>query len=446
MPRRGPADAWRPATSRVLLNMVSTIVQFGGVMVLAGLFFLLRQFVLRRAYFSAWTTAWIALTTALTAVMVRYNVLPRVADGIGAGAVTEGDVAVRVLYYMYQLAKLAAFVGFVDGVRMYVIGRRGLGRAMVTWAAVVVYAAVSVTLAPDQARVVVWQAPIAVAAFGYCAWQLLTLPRPRRSAGAFASGAAFGFLSLLWAVYAVAFSLYSFRQGTAPAFAGAIITVNPYLDLVGSIALGYGMILVLMEDSKREVDDAHAALRAAHDGLRRAALYDPLTGVMNRSAFTEGLGLDMARASYGTVVLLDLDNLKEVNDGHGHAGGDMLLRGCAEALRKALRPTDRLYRWGGDEFLLVLPMARAADVQQRFEQVIVDAAPVRPGDEETLVKVAASVGAADYTSYDDLRAAIDRADTLMYRQKHARKRSPGERSVAATAPATTPASGPVARR
>ena len=441
MPRPDPQDAWRRGPSRVLLYMVSTIVQFGGVMVLAGLFFLLRQFVLRRAYFSAWTTAWIALTMALTAVMVRYNVLPRVADTIGAGAVTEGDIAVRILYYMYQLAKLAAFVGFVDGVRMYVIGRRGLGRAAATWVAVVVYTAVSVTLAPDQARVVVWQAPIAVAAFGYCAWQLLTLPRPRRSAGAFASGAAFGFLSLLWAVYAVAFSLYSFRQGAIPAFADAIITVNPYLDLAGSIALGYGMILVLMEDSKREVDDAHAALRAAHDGLRRAALYDPLTGVMNRSAFTEGLGLDMARASYGTVVLLDLDNLKEVNDGYGHAGGDMLLRGCAEALRKALRPTDRLYRWGGDEFLLVLPMARASDVQQRFERVILDAAPVHPAGVETLAKVAASVGAADYASFDDMRAAIDRADTVMYRQKHARKRATGER-----APVVTPVDAPIARR
>jgi diguanylate cyclase (GGDEF)-like protein len=401
--------------------MVSTVVQLGGVLVLAGLFVLLRRFVLRRAYFSAWTSAWLALTAALAAIVARYNVLPAMAGG----PVADGDVSVRIVYYVYQLAKLAAFAWFVDGTRTYVLGRRGLGRSRWLWAGVLLYAIASVTLAPSQATVVVWQAPLAVAGLGYCAHQLLHLPRLRRTAGTLASGGGFAFLAVLWTVYAVVFGLDAFRQADVPTFAWFIITSNPYLDLAGSIALGYGMILVLMEDSKREVDDAQAALRAAHDGLRRAALYDPLTGIMNRSAFTEGLGLDMARASHGTVVLLDLDNLKEVNDEFGHAAGDMLLRVCSDTLKAALRQTDRLYRWGGDEFLLVLPMARAADIQRRFEQVIVDASPLQPGVSPRSVRLAASVGAADFASFDDLRSAIDRADSLMYQQKHQRKRISG---------------------
>lgn len=416
--------------------MVSTLVQLGGVCVLAGLFVLLRRFVLRRAYFSAWTSAWLALTAALGAIALRFNVLP----WLSGGSVTEQDILVRAVYYVYQVAKLAAFVWFVDGIRMFVLGRRELAQSRVLWAGVLIYAVLSVTFSPDQAAVVVWQAPIAVAALTYCARQLLTLPYPRRSAGTVSSGLAFAFLATLWAIYGLVFSLYVFRAGAVPVIAGYVVTANPYLDLAGSIALGYGMILMLMEDSKREVNDAQAALRAAHDGLRRAALYDPLTGVMNRSAFTEGLGLDMARASYGTVVLLDLDNLKEVNDEYGHAGGDMLLRGCAEALRLALRQTDRLYRWGGDEFLLVLPMARAADVQRRFERVIADAGPLHPGSEGNTVRLAASVGAADFSSYDDLRSAIDRADSLMYRQKHERKRSAAEKAGHPT-PGGTPLVG-----
>lgn len=416
--------------------MVSTLVQLGGVLVLAGLFVLLRRFVLRRAYFSAWTSAWLALTAALSAVVLRFNVLP----WVSGGSVTDQDVTVRAVYYIYQMAKLAAFVWFVDGIRMFVLGRRELAQSRVLWAGIVLYALVSVTFSPDQAAVVVWQAPIAVAALGYCARQLLSLPHPRRSAGTVSSGMAFAFLAALWAVYAVVFSLSLFRAGPLPVAAWFVVTANPYLDLAGNIALGYGMILMLMEDSKREVNDAQAALRAAHDGLRRAALYDALTGVMNRSAFTEGLGLDMARASYGTVVLLDLDNLKQVNDEYGHAGGDMLLRGCAEALRAALRQTDRLYRWGGDEFLLVLPMARAADVQRRFERVIAEAGPLHPGSEGNTVRLAASVGAADFSSYDDLRSAIDRADSLMYRQKHERKRGAAARSGVDT-PAGTPLVG-----
>lgn len=404
-------------------------------MVLAGLFVLLRRFVLRRAYFSAWTSAWLALTGALAAVGVRYNVLPVMLGG----TVAEGDVSVRIVYYVYQLAKLAAFAWFVDGTRTYVLGRRGLGRSRALWIAIAVYALVSVTLSPNQATVVVWQAPLAVLGLGYCAMHLLQLPRLRRSAGTLASGAGFAFLAVLWTVYAIAFGFGALRPADIPTFAWFIITANPYLDLVGSVALGYGMILVLMEDSKREVDDAQAALRAAHDGLRRAALYDPLTGIMNRSAFTEGLGLDMARASHGTVVLLDLDNLKEVNDEFGHAAGDMLLRACSDTLKAALRQTDRLYRWGGDEFLLVLPMARAVDIQRRFEQVIVDAAPMQPGGTSRSVRLAASVGAADFASFDDLRSAIDRADSLMYRQKHERKRATGAGGRTATTPSSEPA-------
>lgn len=415
--------------------MASTVVQLGGVVVLAGLFVLLRRFVLRRAYFSAWASAWIALTVALCAIVARYNVLPAVAGG----PLPEDDPGVRLVYYVYQVAKLAVFVWFVHGTLMYVAGRRQMGRSRVLWIAVSGYAVASVALSRHQAMVVVLQAPLAVAALGYCGAMLLLLPRARRTAGTISAGSGFAFLALLWTTYAFVFGLYAFRQASLPSFAWFIIEANAYLDLAGSIALGYGMILILMEDSKREVDDAQAALRAAHDGLRRAALYDPLTGVMNRSAFTEGLGLDMARASYGTVVLLDLDNLKEVNDEFGHAWGDMLLRACADTLRGALRQTDRLYRWGGDEFLLVLPMARAGDVQRRFEDVIAATPLLYPGGLEKGVQLAASVGAADFASYDDLRAAIVRADALMYKQKHARKRAAAEATGRRVTPFGTPA-------
>lgn len=416
--------------------MVGTIVQLGGVLVLAGLFVLLRRFVLRRNYFAAWSRAWLALAIAIAAVALRYNVLPA-AEG---SWVPEGDDRVRLLYYAYQVAKLAAFAWFVDGTRAYSAGARGLGRSAMLWIGVSAYAVGSVLLSADQAAIVVWQSPIAVAAFAWCAWLLYALPEPRRTPGTVTTASSFAFLALLWLVYAGTFGLAA-TDAHVPRVASLIIATNPYLDLVGSIGLGYGMIIVLMEDAKREVDDAQSALRVAHDDLRRAALYDPLTGAMNRSAFTEGLGLDMARASYGTVVLLDLDNLKEVNDEYGHAGGDMLLRACADALRASLRQTDRLYRWGGDEFLLVLPSARASDVQRRIERVIEGAAPLPAGASDTPVRVQASVGAADFASYDDLRSAIDRADALMYRQKHAKKRAAAEASGRAETPAASRAVG-----
>src|SRR6185503_21280229 len=102
---------------------------------------------------------------------------------------------------------------------------------------------------------------------------------------------------------------------------------------------------MLMEDSKREVSDAQAELRMSHDRLSRAAMFDSLTDSLNRRAFAEGVGLEMARATFGTVVIADLDNLKMANDRFGHAAGDQLIRRCSDVLRDALGRNDKLYRW-----------------------------------------------------------------------------------------------------
>src|SRR5919206_262862 len=82
-----------------------------------------------------------------------------------------------------------------------------------------------------------------------------------------------------------------------------VVNFNTYADLLLNIALGVGMVVLLMEDAKREVDDAQAELRVAHDQLQRAALYDTLTDSLNRRAYEQGVGLEMARGTFGTVVI-----------------------------------------------------------------------------------------------------------------------------------------------
>src|SRR6185503_21261620 len=173
-----------------------------------------------------------------------------------------------------------------------------------------------------------------------------------------------------------------------------------------NISLGFAMVVLLMEDAKREVDDAQAELRVAHDQLRRAALYDPLTDSLNRSAFEQGVGLEMARGTFGTVVIADLDNLKAVNDAFGHAAGDRLLRQCADLLRSTLRPYDKLYRWGGDEFLMVIPSARGADVEARLGEVLARAEAIDVSNGTRSVTLQVSLGTADYTSAESLEGSI----------------------------------------
>jgi len=89
-----------------------------------------------------------------------------------------------------------------------------------------------------------------------------------------------------------------------------------------------------------------------------------------------------------------------------------------------LRPYDKLYRWGGDEFLLIVPSARAADVLARLQLAMDAEAPIEVGLPPEDVRLQLSMGAADYSSAEDLAAAIERADQAMYQQKARRKRDP----------------------
>jgi len=101
------------------------------------------------------------------------------------------------------------------------------------------------------------------------------------------------------------------------------------------------------------------ACRGATDELQRAAFSDPLTGCSNRRAFERDLDRELARCARAeldlSVVAIDLDGLKVVNDTAGHAAGDRQLVLLVDTLRKALRSMDGIYRLGGDEFGLVLP-------------------------------------------------------------------------------------------
>ena len=107
--------------------------------------------------------------------------------------------------------------------------------------------------------------------------------------------------------------------------------------------------------------------------LREQAIHDPLTGLCNRRYLEESLSRELHRAQRGNsplcVVMLDLDHFKPFNDTFGHDAGDSMLRELAQVLRDKLRKSDISCRYGGDEFVLVLPDSSLADTQQRLEQI-----------------------------------------------------------------------------
>jgi diguanylate cyclase (GGDEF)-like protein len=172
--------------------------------------------------------------------------------------------------------------------------------------------------------------------------------------------------------------------------------------------------------------------RLDQDKLRRvaaqhanAALSDPLTGLPNRrriDTFVAGL----TRRRVGAIIgALDLDGFKTVNDTHGHPSGDLVLQRLAALLAQAVRQTDLLARYGGDEFVLILPnttLEEAKDIEQRITGAVDNE------DWEALVPgtpVTASIGWAQLPTGGDVTAALHAADEALYRVKRARAAESG---------------------
>lgn len=169
------------------------------------------------------------------------------------------------------------------------------------------------------------------------------------------------------------------------------------------------------------------AHRAGHDGL---------TGLPNRSCFADRLDDAVRAAQAGggsaTVVLLDVDRFKDVNDSFGHAVGDAVLVGATRALRSHLRAEDHLGRLGGEEFLAVLPdtdAAAAAAVTERMRAEVADTIVEHDGE---ALRVTVSIGMATWEADEAAEALLRRADEALYAAKAA------GRDRALSAPATVP--------
>jgi diguanylate cyclase (GGDEF)-like protein len=263
---------------------------------------------------------------------------------------------------------------------------------------------------------------VSVICFVTVAIMLYRLPVRRKTLGSRLSMTVFLLMATLWVVYAFGFSPSLRAAGGLHNVAiGFVARMNGFFDLGTHIVLAFGMVLILLEEAKREVDAAHARLGVAHRRLRDQSLRDPLTGALNRRAFENNVGLEQV-ANGGAVLVLDLDNLKQTNDTYGHVAGDRLLESLANLLDEGLRDSDSLYRWGGDEFLLIMPGAHAATVRPRIQEQVDRFGQCRIPDGTTL-QLEVSIGGTDFVDESALESAIGRADEAMYEHKRERKRS-----------------------
>ncbi len=157
--------------------------------------------------------------------------------------------------------------------------------------------------------------------------------------------------------------------------------------------------------------------RAHEERLARAALTDPLTGIMNRRGLDEELSARLASGAGGCVALFDLDHFKQVNDTFGHAVGDDVLRRFAAIARSSVRDQDIVARLGGEEFAVVLPEAtieQARLVCDRLRRAIGEA---RLRIDDQIVAVTVSGGVTRYAEGNSVSEVLRAADRALYQAK-----------------------------
>jgi diguanylate cyclase (GGDEF)-like protein len=210
-----------------------------------------------------------------------------------------------------------------------------------------------------------------------------------------------------------------------------------YRDLVAKqeklLRLAQGIVESTAHDALQPEQLARL-LRAMHDFDRIADRLDSgittsltdideLTGLLNRTAMLRDLDREQAQARRTgnpfTIAMVDADHFKKVNDEHGHVFGDVCLETLAERFVESIRPRDQVYRYGGEEFLILLPdtpLGRAKPVLERLRR---RACERTISDGKTTIRLSVSVGVAEAAKDEESSAVIDRADAALYRAKEA---------------------------
>lgn len=185
-----------------------------------------------------------------------------------------------------------------------------------------------------------------------------------------------------------------------------------------SVAVGFALAWLIFAGRPRTSRQQHEA-----DASATEARTDVLTGLRNRRSFNEELHrLFAQRQRQGitfSLLLIDIDHFKRVNDAHGHPMGDSVLRTVAELLTKTLREMDFVCRYGGDEFAVICPGSRLHEAAVAAERVRQAVAAIRVRLKGADISLTISIGAAEIANSEIADGLIQRADEALYAAKQA---------------------------
>lgn len=388
---------------------VGLAIQCIGILLLTLLSLFMRS-TIRSAALRYWTASWASLSVALLSLLIGFQLQP-----------TQ-----QLFFSLYFFGEYLFGLLFIAGCHSQVTGAKLQKRHFYFLLPAITVALVLPYASRDFNDLFMIHAVIVATLFATAFVTLLKgFKSDEPSAGIRVMSTALLLLTLAFLHYVPVFGARKGLWGiTVPT---SYLQFTSVFDLLFEILLGFGTVMVLMESVRHEVEHANRKLLEARDQLELLVQMDPLTEALNRHAFHSLLRRPekgQESQTSGSVAVIDIDNLKPINDTFGHTVGDKAIRAVARAMRSLVRADDMLFRWGGDEFLVLmfkLPQAEALRRLEKLNQILEE-----HGGRWTSVPITVTVsyGVAGFNALADLGDAIETADKAMYAQRNeARGRS-----------------------
>ncbi len=383
---------------------VGLAIQCVGVLLITLLSIFMRSSIKSNAL-NYWTASWAGLSLSLISLFVGFQL----------------DSQQTLLFSCYFFGEYIFGLLFIAGCRAQTTGATLSKKHGYLLIPALIVSLVLPYTSRDFNDVFMFHAPIMAVLFMISFFALRKGPRTEEPhAGIRVMSTALLLLGISFLVYVPVFGARKGLWGvTIPE---SLLHYTSVFDLVFEILLGFGTVMVLMESVRSEVEMANRKLMQARDQLELLVQMDPLTEALNRHAFHSLLrrpeGGHSDAVTSGSVAVLDIDNLKPINDTWGHTVGDKAIRAVARAMRSLVRADDMLFRWGGDEFLVLmfkLPQPEANRRIEKLNKILAENCERWIGQP---VNVTVSFGVVGFTSLADLGQAIEQADKAMYAQRN----------------------------
>ncbi len=394
----------------VFMNSITgLIIQFAGIFLIGTLFIFLSHSLKSNAL-RYWKIAWLSLSCALLSLFTAFK---------------TSEYSFSIFFTMgYYLGEYVFAYWLIAGCRNYVSGKEP---TKISWLWLIPGLLMSLFLVfpvTDFNNVFNVHSFILSGAFAVAFFTLNGIQKDQRKDSGFRI---IKFALLLLAIdffhYTLIFSLMHLSWSLP--LPRNYLAYNSIIDLVLQILLGFGMVIILFERVRQDIERTNRKLKEAHDKLEKLAHVDPLTAAFTRHAFygflrKHGKADD---AISGCVGVFDIDNLKPINDLYGHTVGDVAISTVAHAIRSLVRADDLIFRWGGDEFFVVM---LGFDVEQARDRMntlnaLLDDITLQGLTEKVTIRT--SYGFANFAGVSGLEKAVEGADAEMYKAKQLNKKN-----------------------